>query len=185
MRPLKRNDGDAYARLQALVRALVMRRLKSTRIDNKPIVEVPPAHSHVVSVPLVGRARSIYRALFKAARREVNELRLAGRDDLILANYSNILVILLRLRQACVHVSLLPKKWADDAAAAARALFAQFKPSDDQIETINRGAERMRELLAGQGNDNSPLDCCICMDDMQEPGASPGYACASFSLPHS
>jgi SWI/SNF-related matrix-associated actin-dependent regulator of chromatin subfamily A3 len=166
LRPIKDGHGAAFERLQVLVKQLVLRRTKETKIDGKPIIMLPDANQHVVMVPMSGDARLVYDTLFKAARREIDLLRTAGKSAELLRNYSNILVILLRLRQAALSLALLPDEWRVDAAAAAAALVGAIALTDKDKELLERGVTRMREMLA-QGDEE--LNCIICLDQLNDP----------------
>jgi SWI/SNF-related matrix-associated actin-dependent regulator of chromatin subfamily A3 len=166
IRPIKDGNFAAFERLQLLVKLLVLRRTKESRIDGQPIITLPPANYHVVLVPLRGEASAVYQTLFKAARREIDLMRSSGKQNDVLKNYSHILVILLRLRQAALSLSLLPDAWRQNAVAAAEALVGSIsaKLTEKDKKQLESGVSRMRDMM--QQNE---LSCIICLDDLREP----------------
>lgn len=101
--PLKAHHDDlaanpALQKLRALLRAILLRRTKRTLIDGKPILDLPEKHVAEVKTEMDAEERPYYDGLeaqTKAAAAKLLELESLA--------YSNILVLLLRLRQACCH----------------------------------------------------------------------------------
>jgi hypothetical protein len=166
LRPIKDGHGAAFERLQVLVKQLVLRRTKETKIDGKPIIMLPDANQHIVMVPMSGDARpSTTRCSRRRAARSTCCAPPASRPSCS-ATTRNILVILLRLRQAALSLALLPDEWRVDAAAAAAALVGAIALTDKDKELLERGVTRMREMLA-QGDEE--LNCIICLDQLNDP----------------
>lgn len=93
----------AMRQLQALLKAILLRRTKKSQIDGKPILDLPERTTEARHAPFSEDESEFYRALETRTQLTFNKFLKAGTVG---RNYSNILVLLLRLRQACV--SLFP-----------------------------------------------------------------------------
>ncbi|KAG5969926.1 hypothetical protein E4U58_000917 [Claviceps cyperi] len=145
---------QAMDRLRALLKAVMLRRKKDSLLDGKPILELPSKTEHVVYAELSTDERDFYKQLEEKAQVLFSKYL---REGSIGKNYSNILVLLLRLRQACCHPHL--NLDVDDASGAAVG-------SDEDVEQPVRNldkviVERIRTL------DN--FECPICYDVVQSP----------------
>ncbi len=101
--PLKAHHDDlaanpALQKLRALLRAILLRRTKRTLIDGKPILDLPEKHVAEVKTEMDAEERPYYDRL--EAQTKAAAAKLLQLENLA---YSNILVLLLRLRQACCH----------------------------------------------------------------------------------
>ena len=145
----------AMRQLQALLKSLLLRRTKKSKIDGKPILDLPPRTTTVQHSVFSDDEYAFYKALEMRTQLQFNKYLKAGTVG---RNYSNILVLLLRLRQACCHPHLL-KDFAQTGG-----------PTDISAQDMVRLAKelapevvsRIREQAAS--NDSSQLECPICMD---------------------
>lgn len=103
--PVARGDLEAARRLRARIRPFVLRRLKR---DVAP--ELPPRTEVVLRAELSPPEREIYEMLLAAGKREVIEKLEEG------GSVFGALELLLRLRQACCHPSLIPGQSAETSA---------------------------------------------------------------------
>lgn len=107
--PLKNQASDKYDRydgnramkkIQVLLKAILLRRTKDSEIDGKPILSLPPKIINLDHVVMNNDELTFYQDLegktAKKAERMLNEKKQVG-------TYSNILTLLLRLRQTCCH----------------------------------------------------------------------------------
>ena len=90
-------------RLRVLLKAILLRRMKTTKIDGKPIIDLPRKTEEQVHVELSPDEKEYYSELEKKSQVIFNKYL---RDNTVGKNYSNVLVLLLRLRQACCHPHL-------------------------------------------------------------------------------
>jgi SNF2 family DNA or RNA helicase len=98
---LKQNR--AMKQLQVVIKAIMLRRMKSSVVDGKPIVQLPPKTEDVDHVVFSADELSFYQTLESKSRVIVSKYL---REGTVGKNYSNILTLLLRLRQACCHPHL-------------------------------------------------------------------------------
>ncbi|KAF9987385.1 hypothetical protein BGZ65_003834 [Modicella reniformis] len=157
--PMKKTKqyGPAMQRVQALLKAICLRRTKKCKVDGKPILDLPDRNVQKVSTPFSDDERDFYHALEQRTRDRFNAYVRAGT---VMKNYSNILVLLLRLRQACCHPHLINdfEKLQDGDTP------------DDQKAHVNRLLnnllEDIRRRLIERGLD--AVECPICMDVGEE-----------------
>ncbi|GJN26356.1 hypothetical protein PR202_gb14282 [Eleusine coracana subsp. coracana] len=81
-----------------------------TLIDGEPIIKLPPKMIELSKIDFTQEERAFYLALEEGSRQKFKAYDAAGT---IKDNYANILVLLLRLRQACDHPILLKGKESD------------------------------------------------------------------------
>ncbi|XP_027363247.1 helicase-like transcription factor CHR28 isoform X2 [Abrus precatorius] len=61
--PISRNSTQGYKKLQAVLRAIMLRRTKGTLIDGKPIITLPPKTIHLTKVDFSIEERAFYTKL--------------------------------------------------------------------------------------------------------------------------
>ncbi|KAI1645923.1 SNF2 family N-terminal domain-containing protein [Daldinia loculata] len=107
-KPLKSWNEDvhdsALRKLQALFRSITLRRTKTSMLDGKPILQLPALVKEEATTKFSKDQQDFYDALEQKQQLKVNEFIKAGT---IMKQYSYILVLLLRLRQACCHPHLI------------------------------------------------------------------------------
>jgi superfamily II DNA or RNA helicase len=130
--PLARGpEPKTMARLRQRVRPFFLRRTKE-----EVLPELPPRLEHIALCELTAEQREVYRAVLAQGRREVFEHAGkggAGRDRIA------VLTTLLRLRQVCCHLDLLPagnekRVWQEPSAKLERT----FELIDEAIDGGHR-----------------------------------------------
>jgi SNF2 family DNA or RNA helicase len=91
-------------KFQAVIKAILLRRTKKSEIDGKPIINLPPKTEEIQHVIFNDDEQAYYKALESKTQVQFNKYL---RANTVGRNYSNILVLLLRLRQACCHPHLI------------------------------------------------------------------------------
>ena len=136
-------------RLRALLKAILLRRTKKSLIDGKPIIALPERITEVVHTVFSPDEDSFYRSLEARTALTFNKYLAAGTVG---KNYSNVLVLLLRLRQACCHPHLI-KNHAEPGTS-----------SDAPPETTVANAQSLAPEVVKRIIEQGALDCPICMD---------------------
>ena len=96
---------DVMRKFQALLRAILLRRTKKSKIDAVDIVQgLPDKTIRLVYVVFDERQLEVYRTLESGAVDQMNKYQTRG---MLGRNYTNALTLLLRLRQACLHPYLV------------------------------------------------------------------------------
>ena len=155
-RPLKstenRSKEKAMRQLQALLKAILLRRTKTSKIDGKPILQLPPKTTQEQRAVFTEDERDFYKALETQTQLKFNKYLKAGTVG---RNYSNILVLLLRLRQACCHPHLIKDFAINTGGAANVDMIANARELPADV------VERLKQLDA--------FECPICMDAVLNP----------------
>ncbi|XP_051218804.1 helicase-like transcription factor CHR28 isoform X1 [Lolium perenne] len=102
--PISKGSKQGYKKLQTVLKIVLLRRTKETLLDGEPIIKIPPKTIELKKINFTQEERYFYLALEEGSRQKFKKFAVAGT---IKQNYANILVLLLRLRQACDHPYLL------------------------------------------------------------------------------
>ncbi|MCJ1420542.1 hypothetical protein MMC32_006899 [Xylographa parallela] len=143
----------AMRKLQALLKAVLLRRTKKSLIDGKPILSLPERTTEVQHAIFSPDEESFYRDLQERTQIRFNKYLRAGTVG---RNYSNVLVLLLRLRQACCHPHLIK----DIGIASGVAGDVSEK------EMINL-AEGLAADVVNRIKEAGAIECPICMDSAE------------------
>lgn len=139
-------------KLQALLKAILLRRTKTSKIDGEPILKSLPAKEEVVDHVLFSEdEQTYYDSLQAKSLLTFNKYVKAGTVG---KNYSNILVLLLRLRQCCCHPHLIMD--FEEAPAA----------TDISMEDMDSLAKSLAPEVVGRikSADGTGFECPVCYD---------------------
>ena len=158
-KPLKTNSTEklkrtAMKRLQALLKAILLRRTKGSKIDGKPILNLRERVVNRDNAEFDDDQKAFYEHIAQSSRLQFNRYLKAGT---IGKNYSNILVMLLRLRQACDHPHLIEN----------HGIPVEIEATEDEMKNyateLNEGAvTRIKEA-------DGAFECPICYDASENP----------------
>ncbi|KAK3987417.1 ATP-dependent helicase ULS1 [Cladorrhinum sp. PSN332] len=152
-----RNGATDYSRNQAMtqlrvtLKAIMLRRMKNSEVDGKPIVSLPPKTENSERVVFSEDEQQFYRDLETRSQVIFNKYLRAGTVG---KNYSNILVLLLRLRQACCHPHLIDFECVG-ASESDDGMIDRAKGMDAVV------VERIKTIEA--------WECPICYDAVEDP----------------
>lgn len=102
--PIATKPAMGYKRLNAIMKGVMLRRTKSSKIDGKPVVDLPPCRHRLLRRRFSPKEQLAYNQIYSECSNKFRALRNAGD---IRSNYVNMLLMLLRLRQACNHPALV------------------------------------------------------------------------------
>ncbi|KAE9973687.1 hypothetical protein BLS_003475 [Venturia inaequalis] len=146
----------AMTKLQGLIKAVMLRRTKSSTLDGKPIISIPERTSETANVELSEEERDFYQALEQQAQLQFNKYIKQGS---VMKNYANALVLLLRLRQACCHPHLIRDFESETNANA-----------EISAETMDNLAQQLsEEVVARIKESEGNFECPICYDGVLNP----------------
>ncbi|KAJ5662537.1 uncharacterized protein N7477_010153 [Penicillium maclennaniae] len=154
VRPIKSGGGageQAMAQLRVLVKSICFRRTKESKIDGEPILQLPPKVIEQVHVVFSEHEQQMYTRLNANTQDQVTRYLNAGTLG---RNYSHVLVLLLRLRQACCHPHLMHGYNAEPATTVEGVnLVANAKLLDKSV---------VSRIKNNENEDDGT--CPICMD---------------------
>ncbi|ODV77728.1 uncharacterized protein CANTADRAFT_54768 [Suhomyces tanzawaensis NRRL Y-17324] len=167
--------GKSIKKLRALLKAILLRRVKDSLIDGKPILSLPEKHVISDYVDMNQTEKEYYTALESGIQKKAKKLL----NSKTRHSATGILTLLLRLRQACCHWFLVEigeiksaqsKKSEDDLNNPKdwRKMYAQVVSLDAEIverikaldELSNKSQENEAEITLQ--NDEDMLTCPIC-----------------------
>ncbi|KAK8303833.1 hypothetical protein V6Z11_D04G178800 [Gossypium hirsutum] len=162
--PIARDYVKGYKKLQAVLKVVMLRRTKATLIDGEPIIKLPPKSIHMSKVEFSSEERAFYNQLEADSRSLFKEYAAAGTLN---QNYANILLMLLRLRQACDH-PLLVKGFNNDSIRNSDSVENSNPVGQVSVEMAKT---LPREFLINLLNslETSFAICLVCQDTPDEP----------------
>ncbi|CAK7350660.1 unnamed protein product [Dovyalis caffra] len=131
--PIQKNPMKGYRKLQAVLKTVMLRRTKGTLLDGEPIINLPPKVVQLKKVDFTEEERDFYTRLEIDSRAQFKEYAAAGT---VKQNYVNILLMLLRLRQACDH-PLLVKGLDSSSLGRSSIEMAKKLPREKQLCLLN------------------------------------------------
>ncbi|KAA8515310.1 hypothetical protein F0562_018460 [Nyssa sinensis] len=131
--PINRNPTNGYKKLQAVLKTIMLRRTKGTLLDGEPIINLPPKLVELKKVDFTKEERDFYSRLEADFRVQFAEYAAAGT---VKQNYVNILLMLLRLRQACDH-PLLVKGYDSSSVCRSSVEMAKKLPREELVCLLN------------------------------------------------
>ncbi|ESQ47881.1 hypothetical protein EUTSA_v10020061mg [Eutrema salsugineum] len=132
--PISKNSFHGYKKLQAVLRAIMLRRTKGTILDGQPIINLPPKKINLSKVDFSVEERSFYKKLEADFQSQFKAYAAAGT---VSQNYANILLMLLRLRQACDHPELV-NGYNSDPVGKVSVEAVKRLPREARINLLNR-----------------------------------------------
>ncbi|KAK7362904.1 hypothetical protein VNO77_05029 [Canavalia gladiata] len=130
--PISRDPDKGYRKLRAVLKTIMLRRTKGTLLNGEPIISLPPKYIELKKVDFSREERDFYSRLEADSRAQFQEYADAGT---VKQNYVNILLMLLRLRQACDH-PLLVKRYNSNSLWRSSVEMAKKLPQEKQISLL-------------------------------------------------
>ncbi|CEO59790.1 hypothetical protein PMG11_04446 [Penicillium brasilianum] len=137
--------------LRILVKSVCFRRTKTSKIDGQPILQLPPKVIEKVHVVFDEKEQEIYDALASKTQAQIERLLNAG---ILGKKYSHVLVLLLRLRQACCHPHLMQGITTKTPTVEGRDMVANARLLSSTV------VDRIKSNTGGEDDGTCP----ICMD---------------------
>lgn len=149
-----RQRKDAMRKFQAVLKAILLRRTKTSKIDGVEILKGLPGKTvEMVHAVFDEEQLEFYKGLETGAITQMRKYQAAGTLG---RNFGNALVLLLRLRQACLHPRLIKEiKKAGSTELTADQQVALAKEFNEQT------VMRIKEIAT--------FECPICLDTVLNP----------------
>ncbi|KDQ12526.1 hypothetical protein BOTBODRAFT_112769 [Botryobasidium botryosum FD-172 SS1] len=144
-------------RIQVVLKAIMLRRLKTQTINGEPLLKLPDRNVEIVPCQFDKDELEFYKNLEERTSSRVDDLERQGN---IQKNYTAVLLMLLRLRQACDHPSLISKDYRADADAI------EMKPAAKD-EDEGKEADELADLFGKLGVDSEIAKCNICQIELE------------------
>ncbi|OAX34772.1 hypothetical protein K503DRAFT_774190 [Rhizopogon vinicolor AM-OR11-026] len=144
----------AIKRLHVVLKSIMLRRTKDHLLNGKPIITLPARNLSVVQCKFDTDERAFYKTLSERMATELDKLVQADEAS---KNYTHVLLMLLRLRQACNHPSLVYKDYRIDSEAA--------EPRPAKNDDADEDADELASLLGQMGVSNGKK-CQLCQTDL-------------------
>ncbi|KAK8104010.1 uncharacterized protein PG998_011043 [Apiospora kogelbergensis] len=141
-------------RLQALLRAIMLRRTKASKIDGDPIITLPPKTEVIDYVTFGPDEQQYYDDLARDARVMFSKFLRAGTVG---KHYRYILERMLRMRQACCH----PYLHLTDMESMNVAI------SENEMATLAKEIHATR--VDALKEEVAPMECPICYEFIMNP----------------
>ncbi|KAF9527621.1 SNF2 family N-terminal domain-containing protein [Crepidotus variabilis] len=181
----KKNPALAITRLHAITNTFLLRRKKDTKLDGKPLIELPEKEVKMIKLEFSKEERDIYSMIEARNQAIFNRFLRAGT---VLKNYHQVLVLLLRLRQICSHASLIAEGSnalvsPDEAKQGIKIVFSSELTRASRLiseEFVVKMKKKLREgalarISAEKNSTNATVedDCPICFDLMTDAVITP------------
>ncbi|XP_009981497.1 PREDICTED: helicase-like transcription factor [Tauraco erythrolophus] len=151
-RPVTMGVPGGLERLQSLIRRITLRRTKTSKVEGKPILDLPERKVLIQHVTLAEEERQIYQSVKKEGKAVISRFFSEGT---VLAHYADILGVLLRLRQLCCHPHLC------------------INTSSSSFPAGNKTPEELRETLVSKMklvlSSGSDEECAVCLESLTFP----------------
>ncbi|KAI9203791.1 SNF2 family N-terminal domain-containing protein [Polychytrium aggregatum] len=151
----------AIKRLQIILKAVMIRRTKFSKLEGKPLLNLPQRKVELKTIPFSLQERRFYDSLEDRMRRKLDAYMQEGSMG---TNYTNVLCLLLRLRQACNHPKLV---------GGQQSAESDIGPTKDDNEEIDDLAAMLGSL------DVNVRQCRICQEPL--PAGKPKGECDTCS----
>jgi len=164
-KPVRIGDDRGFARLRIILSAVLLRRTKDQKVNDSPIVSLPPKYSKIRRDILSPEEEDFYQSLWNASVTQFNSFVKAGT---VLQNYAHVLELLLRLRQACDHPYLALNK---NKKIQEVSVVVQKYLENPEIGQLPQIQEAMSSWTT--------KECAVCHEEMEGPVVT---ACCHFFL---
>ena len=142
----------AMQQLRIVLKAIMLRRMKDSKIDGKPILQLPPKTEVVQNCVFSNDEWNFYKELETTSQVTFSRYLRAGTVG---KNYSHVLVLLLRLRQACCHPHL--------------NMDVEYAGNDVSPENMEDFVKRLDDAVVARLKAAEGFDCPICFDAVADP----------------
>lgn len=88
---------------QVVLKAIMLRRLKNSRLNGQALLELPPRQVEIVQCQFDEEEAEFYKALTEMVDTTLNKYIKSGN---VMRNYTSVMVLLLRLRQGIYSICL-------------------------------------------------------------------------------
>ncbi|GAA5972276.1 hypothetical protein JCM11641_002387 [Rhodosporidiobolus odoratus] len=128
----KKSPDIAGRKAQAVLRTCMLRRKKTSKLDGQELIKLKEKNVDLREIDFSPEEREIYTMIESKAQHRFNKFLKSGT---VMKNYSHVLVMLLRLRQVCIHPCLV--------ADAEQTLAKKEEATEALKEVVSRAADEV------------------------------------------
>ncbi|GAA6057214.1 hypothetical protein JCM3770_003264 [Rhodotorula araucariae] len=165
----------ALARLGVVLTAIMLRRRKTDLVDGKPLLNLPTREIIEVKGPFLDpKEAEFYEKIEEKMREAMEKFKTAD----IMRNYTQVLVKLLRMRQACNHPGLVLKNTSDmEALDPTPATASSSSSSSPSISRSHSGDEDDLSSMLGSMSlapavERAGPSCAMCSKPIEKARAT-------------
>ncbi|XP_078266571.1 helicase-like transcription factor isoform X3 [Rhinoraja longicauda] len=151
-RPVTMGDQHGLKRLQALINNITLRRTKTSKVNGRPVIELPARTVFIQYIALSDEEKQIYESVKNEGRAIIGRYFSEGS---VFTHYAHVLAILVWLRQLCCH----PRLFANSSAVMAST------DSATPDELREKLVKKIKLVL----NCGSDEECAICLESLSLP----------------
>lgn len=155
--PIKNKSSSASRKIHVLLKAILLRRTKDSKIDDKPILQLPEKFVNEKFIELTDDDKLFYETLEQKSAKVANKLMNNNVQSKRI--YSSILTLLLRMRQACDHEYLV--KMGDFGNRSE--LLDRYTKGWESLNQLNDSSKSAIEVQRDEG-----LMCIRCSEDLDD-----------------
>ncbi|XP_067898712.1 helicase-like transcription factor [Heterodontus francisci] len=152
-RPVTMGDQHGLKRLQALINNITLRRTKTSKVNGKPVIELPERRVFVQHITLSDEEKQIYESVKNEGRAIIGRYFSEGS---IFTHYADVLAILVWLRQLCCH----PRLFANSSAVMGSSV------DNATPDELREKLVKKIKLVLSCGSDE---ECAICLESLSFP----------------
>ncbi|KAH3663562.1 hypothetical protein OGAPHI_004963 [Ogataea philodendri] len=160
---LQQEGEESFARIQLLLRQIMLRRTKVERADD---LGLPPKIVEIRRDFFNPEEKDLYQSLYSDSKRQFNDYVAQG---VVLNNYANIFTLITRMRQLADHPDLVLKRYKNlpKGVAQTGAIICQLC-DDEAEEPIESKCHHkfcricITEYVDSFNGDNKKLECPVC-----------------------
>ncbi|XP_055501679.1 LOW QUALITY PROTEIN: helicase-like transcription factor [Leucoraja erinacea] len=151
-RPVTMGDQHGLKRLQALINNITLRRTKTSKVNGRPVIELPTRTVFIQHITLSDEEKQIYESVKNEGRAIIGRYFSEGS---VFTHYADVLAILVWLRQLCCH----PRLFANSSAVM----------SSTDSATPDELREKLVKKIKLVLNCGSDEECAICLESLTLP----------------
>lgn len=165
-RPVNNGDPEGLRRLKVLVNTLALRRTKDTERKGAPLVTLPSKTVFLVTLSLESSALAKYQKWESAGRKLISRLLESGT---LLMHYTNVLEILLRLRQICCDPSLVSDEQTENALDSLMLQMQMQVGRSASLKAPQPFTAEEKQRLIGLLRAGLDDECPVCLSEILDP----------------
>lgn len=161
--PIKCRKEIGLATIRTTMAYVALRRKKESVLEEIQLVDKSVLATRIQFDPDSDHCQT-YEVLYNTVRAYFVKLLNDKDKSLVFQHWMEIISLVLRIRQACVHMSLVPEEYR-------RRAHLQLEHLKKSTGLGREEGEQLLEFLKGAFGDAPLVECAVCLDEMEEDNA--------------